>query len=107
MAIRYSSGIGRLFDKGQEEAIIEIKYQLMETDATKYMGKKWWGDFSCGQRLERPKDYRMELEDGRKGDCMVSSNMPPNQRMTAQHYYSFFGRGSIDGRSKIKRRRGG
>ena len=103
MAIHYRNGIGRLFDKGQEEAIVEIKYQLMETDATKYTVKKWWGEFSCGQRLEQPKDYRMELEDGRKGDCIVSGNIPSQRRIAAQHYYSFFGRGPIGGRSTRKR----
>ena len=43
MGIHYSNGLGRLYDKDIERPIAEVKYQLIETDATKYTPKKWWG----------------------------------------------------------------
>ena len=100
MALHYSNGIGYLFDKLSAKAVAEIKYRLIETDPTRYTHKKWWGEFSTSDKVQQSGGYLIELEDGRKGDCIISVNTEHKDRK--QHYFSFYGRGSIDGRRKAR-----
>ena len=52
MAIHFSNGTGRLFEKNIDMPIAQISYHLSETDATKYTRKKWWGDFQSNKKLK-------------------------------------------------------
>lgn len=105
MAIRYSNGSGRLHDKELERPIAEIQYQLLETNPTRYTTKKWWGEFSTKRELKKRNNCMIEFEDGRKGDCIItSSSTATKSRVTFRYHYSFYGRGPIDRRSSFMRR---
>ena len=93
MALHYSSGIGNVFDKNQGKNIADIKYHLIESDPTIYTRKKWWGDFSTTGKISTTGDYRIEMEDGRMGDCIISVNTEHKDKR--QLYYNFFGRGKL------------
>ena len=95
MALHYSSGVGYLFEKNMGKNIAEIKYRLVETDPTKYTSKKWWGELSTTSKIGQTGDYRIELEDGRKGDCIITVNTEQKDRR--QLFYNFFGRGKLSG----------
>jgi len=95
MSLRYSGGTGALFDKESELQICKVDYQLMETESTKYTQKRWWGEFSCAKKLEKSGIFRLELEDGRKGDCAVWSDSDSTQNKETFFSYHFNGRGKL------------
>ena len=97
MAVHYSNGIGKLYDKEIERPIAEVRYQLIETDPTKYTPKKWWGEFSTNRDIKHRGDsvYILELEDSRKGECFVNINTQERKRSASHHHYRFNGRGKL------------
>jgi hypothetical protein len=95
MALHYSSGAGILYDKETKQSILKLDYQLIETDPTKYTRKKWWGEFNCRIKIEKSGIYRMEMEDGRSGDCVVWSQSEAGQVNNSQYSYHFNGRSKI------------
>jgi len=100
MAIHYSNGFGKLFDKETEETIDGIKYQLIETDQTRYTNKKWWGEFTINREIKRLGKYMIEFDDGRKSECVIFTNTDRESetRTSSHYYYRFFGRGKLGGR---------
>jgi len=94
MAIRYSSGTGNLIDKELNKPLSIIQYNMMETSPTKYTSGKWWGEISIKKELKKTGNYIMELEDGRKGECVISSDSQ-EKRTASNYFYSFFGRGKL------------
>jgi len=96
MAIRYSSGFGKLYDKQLNQIVADVRYKLTETDATKYTNKKWWGEFSANQKMKRDDNYIIIFEDGRKGGCWIAPNTERVRgRSTSVYYYRYFGRGKL------------
>ena len=95
MSLRYSGGTGALFDKDSELHICKVDYQLMETEATKYTQKRWWGEFKCTKQLDKSGTFRIELEDGRKGNCVVWSDSESSQKNATFFSYHFNGRGKL------------
>ena len=68
MGLHYCGGIGTVYDKELEKSIGSVDYQMIETDATKYTRKRWWGEFYSNRKIKKTGVYRLELEDGRGGD---------------------------------------
>lgn len=103
MAVHYSGGVGVLYNKGTDENLAKVAYQLIETDPTKYTKKKWWGDFSIKKELKQLGNYVIEFEDSRKGECIISNNTLTGKRIASRYYYTFFGRGPLGRRISFKR----
>ena len=100
MGIHFNNGQGRLYDKDSQEPLARIDYQLIETDATKYTRKKWWGEFSTGEEIKRLGNYTIEFDDSRRGECVVMANTPDRpreqkERQNTQRHYHFNGRGVL------------
>ena len=98
MAIHYSNGFGKLYNKETGETILNINYQLIETDQTIYTNKKWWGEFSTKQKLEPVNMYIVEFADSRKGECVVATDSErrrEGERLASNYYYRFYGRGRL------------
>ena len=95
MAIRYTNGIGKIYDKEIQQPISDVTYQLIETDKTKYTPKKWWGEFSAKREIKRLGNYILELDDGRKGECVIIANTEGGKGPGAHHHYRFNGRGAL------------
>ena len=95
MAIHYSNGVGKLYDKEMDKPVAEVKYQLIETDSTKYAPKKWWGEFSTNREIKRLANYVIELEDSRKGECVITTNAQAKGKAVSRHHYRFNGRGKL------------
>lgn len=101
MAVHYSNGFGKLYDKENGETILNINYQLIETDKTIYSNKKWWGEFSAKQEMEPVSTYIIEFADSRKGECIVTTNLEGRrggERLASNSYYRFYGRGKLSWR---------
>ena len=94
MALHFSGGIGTLYDMKINQPIAKISYQLIETDPTQYSKKKWWGEFNSNKAIKESGTFRIELEDGRKGECIVSVNVK-SKGIAAHHHYHFNGRGKL------------
>ena len=99
MAIRYSSGKGKLFLKDTEKALASIQYQLQETNPTQYTSTKWWGDFTSIIDFRAVGEFIIELEDGRRGSCDVLRTTPANRRLV-KYQYSFNGHGPLGRRGR-------
>jgi len=98
MAIHYSGGFGKLYDKETGETILNINYQLIETDETKYTNKKWWGEFSTKQEIDPGRMYIIEFADSRKGECILmtdSERKRERERLASNYFYRFYGRGRL------------
>ena len=68
MSIRITTGSGTLFDKETLDfPVARINFNLMETEATRYAKKKWWGEFSLGEELKHIGNYLIGFEDACKG----------------------------------------
>ncbi len=103
MTVHYSGGVGVLYNKGADENLATVAYQLIETDPTKYTRKKWWGDFSTKKEIKQLGNYVIEFEDGRKGECIVSNNTQTGKRTASRYHYTFFGRSSLGRRISFGR----
>ena len=93
MARHYSGGTGKLYSKESSEIIAEIKYQIIWTDRTKYTRSIWWGEFSTVREIRRLGNYIIELENGRKGECVISNTQ--GRRLLSQYYYRLNGRSPL------------
>lgn len=95
MAIHYNNGVGTVYDKEVDKPISRIDYQLIETDPTKYSKKKWWGEFYSTKKVKKTGVYRIELEDGQSGDCIIWVKDDMAQDKSSQFHYHFNGRGKL------------
>jgi hypothetical protein len=96
MSIHISTGSGTLYNKETPDfPVARINFNLMETEATKYTKKKWWGEFSVGEELEHMGNYLIGFEDARKGECVVIGNTESSSRKNKTWYYHFNGRGGL------------
>ncbi len=97
MALQFSSGSGTLYEKDFDQPISRVSYQLIETEQSKYARKKWWGELYSVKEISRNGAIRIELEDGRAGECIVWSSSDSDIRKGAstQHHYHFNGRGKL------------
>jgi hypothetical protein len=95
MGLHYSSGVGIVYDKEIDKPISKIDYQLIETDPTKYTKKRWWGEFYSTKRVKKTGVYRIELEDGQSGDCVIWVKDDVARDKASQYYYHFNGRGKL------------
>jgi hypothetical protein len=99
MGIRITTGKGSLYDKETPDfPVAQINYNLMETEATKYTKKKWWGDFNLGDELKHMGNYLIGFEDARKGECLVIANTESSSKKNKVWFYHFNGRRSLDRR---------
>ena len=95
MGLHYSGGIGMLYEKELDQPVAKISYQLIETDATKYSKKKWWGELYASKDIKRTGVLRIELEDSRIGECVVWTSSDLKKGSATQHHYHFNGRGRL------------
>ncbi len=97
MALRFSGGNGTLYEKDFDQPIARVNYQLIETEQSKYMRKKWWGELYSAKDINRSGVLRIEFEDGRMGECIVwsSSDSAVKKGASTQHHYHFNGRGKL------------
>ncbi len=99
MAIHFSNSTGQLFKKSIDEPVAQVSYHLIETDATQYTKKKWWGDFQSNKQLndfQSSGTLRLEFDDGRSGECIVMiGNEADSSKKTGNHIYHFNGRGKL------------
>jgi hypothetical protein len=95
MGLHYSGGIGIVYDKELDKSIGSVDYQMIETDATKYTRKRWWGEFYSNRKIKKTGVYRLELEDGRGGDCVVWVKDDLVTNKASQFHYHFNGRGKL------------
>ncbi len=102
MAIHYNSGVGKLYEKESNNPLAEVKYQLIETDPTKYTRKLWWGEFTTIRQIKKLGNYILELEDSRKGECVISTNASDRKKLLTQYHYRFNGRGKLGRRSSLR-----
>ncbi len=96
MSIRITTGSGTLFDKETPDfPVARINFNLMETEATKYTKKKWWGEFSLSEELKHMGNFLISFEDARKGECVVIANTASSSKKNKTWYYHFNGRGGL------------
>jgi len=96
MTVRFSNGLGHLFDKETPDfAIAKINYQLTETDPTKFSKRRWWGDFSTGDQLKHSGNFYIEFEEGRRGEIVVIPDTEASSKKAQTWYYHFNGRSSL------------
>lgn len=96
MGLHYNNGFGHLYDKEAPDfPTARINYQMMETDATRYTKKKWWGDFSTGDELKHLGNFIIDFEDSRRGECVVIANTDVSSKKARAWYYHFNGRGAL------------
>lgn len=99
MALRITNGSGTLYDKETPDfPVARINYNLMETEATKYNKKRWWGEFSLDEELKHLGNYLIGFEDARKGECVVIANTESSSKKNKTWYYHFNGRGGLSRR---------
>ena len=104
MGLHYSSGSGNLHHKEVGGLTVDIQYQLIETDATKYASQKWWGTFFAKREVKQLGNYLIEFADGRRGECVVfGSDTPMKGRASRRHYYRFYSRGRLGGHGSYRR----
>jgi hypothetical protein len=98
VGIHYSNGFGKLYDRETGETILNIDYQLIETDQTIYTNKKWWGEFSTKKEIDPGRMYIIEFADSRKGECILitdSERRREGQKLASHCFYRFYGRGRL------------
>lgn len=88
MTTYVSNGTGRLYRAGGEEVVAVIAYRLYRNPATEQQGEKWWGGFALNFPITEADDYEFELEDGRRGVCLVKirSVRQMTESLTFYHY---------------------
>jgi len=100
MSLHYSNGLGMLYEKDSDLFIDKVNYQLVESDATRYTRKRWWGELISAREIKNTgTSFILEMADGRRGECFVYPNQELLQK-AARHFYHF------NGRSRLGNRRG-
>ena len=71
MTTYVANGTGRLYEAEGKESIAMIAYRIYRNPATEQRDEEWWGGFALEYAIAEPGEYTLELEDGRKGICLV------------------------------------
>jgi hypothetical protein len=87
-------GKGSLRTPDDKELVADIIYHISESPETEHTKRKWWGGFTF-DRLIAPREYIIELEDGRKGTCFLRVNMQAGRGLITIYRYSLQGSGSL------------
>jgi hypothetical protein len=96
LSLQITVGVGTLYDKETPDfPVALVKFSLLETEATKYSKKKWWGDFSMGEELCHLGNYLITFEDARKGECVVIANTEFSSKKNKTWLYHFNGRSGL------------
>jgi hypothetical protein len=83
MNVQVTSGTGTLYDKEMPDfPVAKISFSLLETEANKYVKKKWWGDFSAVSEPKHAGNYIIGFEDSRKGECVFIPNTEASSKRT-------------------------
>ena len=63
---------GKLFRAYTGELIMEVDYRLLDSS-----DNNWWGELTLSdfRRLDDGGGYLIELEDGRRGPCVLTRNV--------------------------------
>ena len=96
MSVHVTTGIGKLYDKEAPDfPVASINFNLLETEANKYVKEKWWGDFSVGGELKHAGNYIIHFADSRKGECIVIPNTESSSKKNKTWFYHFNGRSGL------------
>ena len=73
MAAHVTRGRGKLYEIYSEELVSEVNYQIHEELTTEGKLEKWWGELTLVDniRIQDGDKYVIELEDKRKGRCLL------------------------------------
>ncbi len=64
------NGTGKLYDDGKQVIGI-VSYQIWEKPQIGYTLGEWGGEFTIDRIIWPSGEYIIELEDGRKGTCLI------------------------------------
>ncbi|MBN1369770.1 MAG: hypothetical protein JW954_05995 [Dehalococcoidaceae bacterium] len=99
MSLHFSNGTGLLYDKDSDQLISQGSYQLIESDGSIYTRKRWWGQYISDKEIKASGSiFLLQIEDGRKGECILFAGDEANSKST-RFFYHFNGRGKL-GNSK-------
>lgn len=94
-----SNGTGTLFDTVDERALATVDYRICRIPAHEGKAEEWWGRFALTQPVPDLAEYLIELEDGRKGACILARGKS-HQMLGSDtyHHYELTGIGELGGK---------
>jgi hypothetical protein len=94
MSIQYSEGQGKLYSRGIDKPIADVRYHLMTVPTNRYIAGKWWGTLSSNKDIRNTEDVILEFADGAKGDVFLY----PSGKAQTNGRFPF----TFNGRSRLK-----
>jgi hypothetical protein len=83
-----NNGTGIIYDAEGRETLATIAYRIYRNPATEQRGEEWWGGFALDFPVAERSEYTLEMEDGRKGACLlkVRKVQQITESLTFYHY---------------------
>lgn len=88
-------GAGRLRTPDGNELIANINYRVWWQPETRSTTESWSGEIMVDQDVETHGEYIIELENGRKGRCFLSTSFKSMLGLGAGYHYNLRGVGSL------------
>ena len=89
------TGTGKLCDAEGKEVIAIVDYQVWEKPQTEYALGEWGGEFTMDRVIWPSGEYVIELEDGRKGTCLIDLEQSVHRGCPIIYRYGLEGRGVL------------
>ena len=88
MTTYVNNGTGKLYQVEGKEPLATIAYRVYRNPATEQWGEEWWGGFALDFPVTEAGEYTFELEDGRRGTCLLKVRRVQQiaESLTFYHY---------------------
>ena len=88
-------GTGKLYDADGKQVIAVVNYQIREKPQTERALGEWGGEFVIDRIIWPSGEYIIELEDGRKGICLIDLEQSVHQGCPIIYRYGLEGSGAL------------
>ena len=89
------NGRGRLYDADGEQVIANVNYQIWEKPQMEHTPGEWRGEFTVDRVIWPSGEYIIELEDGRKGTCLIDVEQSVHDGCPILYRYGLKGNGAL------------
>ena len=89
MSIQVIDGTGKLYEAGGNEAVAIVNYRIWEKP------EEWGGEFTVSHVIWPSGDYVIELENGRRGTCLIDIEQSVREGCPITYRYGLRGNGTL------------
>ncbi len=96
MSKQVFKGKGKLYAADREQLIASVNYEVWKEPQTEDSPEQWGGDFTTEHIIWPSGEYILELEDGRRGTCLINVEESLHEEYPTLFHYGLKGKDALE-----------